>query len=154
MIPATPAIPTNSSAPAEMKVVLAYENVAAAVWAMESLRGLLQTTEHMRSHLSPWNFSILQRGPGADTAAKEADLIVISAAGNDERALPRGVERWLGKCLAHRRNSKTAIAALLGEPTNPDRAESPRLQRLQQLAHDAGCEFFAPSVTDTMLSVA
>jgi len=143
--------------PFEINVILAYESLSAALWAAETLTGLLRRISGgAEPRLSPWSFSTLENPalrPHATAAAVAADLIVITTSSGFS-VLPASVESWLGKSLAERRHATTAVAALFGQPNRPDRADSPRLQTVQRLARDAGCEFFAPQVTEAILTVA
>lgn len=144
----------DASTPAEMTVILAYENIAAAMWAAETITALLRRIpDGPEPHLSPWSFSTLEDPEyraHAMAAAVEADLIVI-ATSSVLRLLPLSVESWLGKCLTGRHNATTAVAAFFGRADLPDRVDSPRLQTVQRLAKEAGCAFFAPGVNEATL---
>lgn len=148
---------TDAGSPPEMTVVLAYENLSAALWASETLAGLIrQVPDEPPPRLLPWNFSTLgipEHCAEATAAALRADLIVI-ATSSAPRLLPESIESWLGKCLADRPGGKAAVAALFRRADLPDRDDSPRLQTVQRLAREAGCEFFSPSVNEATLSVA
>ena len=139
----------DGAAPKLLKIILAYENLSAALWAAEAFKRLLhQNPENLETQLSPWSFSTLS-DPNyivqATDAAAEADLIVI-AASSSFRLLPTFVEVWLKKGLQVRRSAHTAVAALFGCASRPDRPDSIRLQTVQRLAREAGCEFFTPTI--------
>lgn len=135
-----------------MKIVLAYENLSAALWAAEAFAGLLhQSPNSAKTQLIPWSFSTLSNPDSnmqATDAAAHADLIVIAASSNF-RLLPAFVENWLCKCLSGRRGPHTAVAALFGRANCLERADSLRLQTVQRLAEKAGCRFFAPFTQKT-----
>lgn len=135
-----------------MKIVLAYENLSAALWAAETFTGLLrQSPEGAKTQVIPWSFSTLSNPDSsaqATDAAAHADLIVIAASSNF-RLLPAFVENWLGKCLSGRRAPHTAVAALFSRANGPEHSDSMRLQAVQRLAEKAGCRFFSPLSQET-----
>ena len=141
----------------EINVTLAYETLSAALWATETLTRMIRKAPNRpEPRLSPWNFSTLDDPllrARATAAAKDSDLIVI-ATSSGSLNLPTSVEDWLGVCLANRHGENTAVAALFGPSNQPDRMDSPRILTVQRIAREAGCEFFAPRVGETALSVA
>jgi hypothetical protein len=141
----------------DINVTLAYETLSAALWATETLTRLFRKVPNrLEPRLSPWNFSTLE-DPAlreqALAAATHSDLIVIATSSGSAN-LPASVENWLGKCLESRHGENTAVAALFGQANQPDRLDSPRILTVQRIAKEAGCEFFAPRVGETALSVA
>ena len=148
---------TDAESPAVRFVILAYENLSAVLWAAENLPRLLhQIPDGPKLRVTPWSFSNLEnreRREKATTAAREADLIVIASSPGSQ-PLPEAVQSWLGECRFERRNANTAVIALFGRAHFPDSADSCRRQTVQRLAKEAGCEFYAPSVTEAVLSVA
>ena len=130
-----------------MNIILAYENLSAALWAAEAFTGLLRRSfEGQTTELSPWSFATLAnpacRAQATD-AATRADLIVI-AASSGFKLLPAVVETWLGKCLSGPRRANGAVAAFFGHAHRPEAADSLRLQTVQRLAKEAGCQFLIP----------
>lgn len=151
------AIATDAETPFAMNLVLAYENLSAALWATERLSGVLRSiSQGGIPHLSPWSFSTLENPElreQATAAGFQADLLVVATSSVTQR-LPAAVENWLGKCLSGRRSPATAVIAFLGCANLLDQADSPRLQTMRQLTEDAGCQFFSPSVTEATPSAA
>ena len=157
-----PLPPASTESPAgadrrETIVLLAYENLAAALRASELIGSLVrQISADDRALLRPWKFSSLERPDQSARAAASAlgaDLIVIAGSGTNHE-LPAFVETWLEKSLGRPRRLPTAVAALFSDPDLPDCPDSPRLQTVQRLADAAGCPFFAPGLPENALYVA
>ncbi len=150
----------EAEAPCGLHVLLAYENISAALWAAESLTNLFRRLPlGPQMSLSPWSFAMLAdlefRARAAE-AAVDSDLLVV-ATSSDPRLLPAAVESWLTECLCGQTRAISAVAAFLGREGLFDGADSPRLKTVQRLAKRAGCEFFAPHAADAdggLLSVA
>jgi hypothetical protein len=138
-------------APCEMRVFLAYEDLAAALWATETLCGLRhRLPRRPELHSFPWSFSTLENPryrAHTEALATQADLIVV-AISNAFLPLPAPFESWLQTCLAGRRRADAAVAALMRRATLPAPADSPRLRTVRSLAERAGCDFFDPSVPE------
>jgi hypothetical protein len=151
----------DGATPLAMNLVLAYENLSAALWATERLKGVLRAiSRDGEPRLSPWSFSTLENPALRDHAAaagRQADLVIV-ATSSMARHLPAAVESWLARCLSARGDNAAAVVAFLGCGNQPDPADSPRLQTVQRLTHEAGCDFFSPGMTGpaepTELSVA
>jgi hypothetical protein len=141
----------------ELNVILAYENLSAALWAMETLTELLQQmSNRAEPRFSAWNFAKLRSAhycAEATAAALGADLIMIAVA-NRETLLPSSVKSWLGRCLFHRCNANQAIAALYGRANFYERRPSPHSREIQSPASDPGCEFFAHCSLAEVVNVA
>lgn len=139
-----------SSAPADLHIFLAYENLAAALRASEALAVLRRREpDGLTVQLSPWSFSALEDPQLCAQAAPyvgRAHLIVIAACGAVPR-LSATIEVWLRACLAQSHEDHLAVAALFHCRDGPDDANSPRLRSVQRIAYEAGCAFFAPGVT-------
>ena len=154
-----PASPDRAAAesPAERNVILAYENLSAALWAAENLPRLLrQIPDGPKLRVAPWSFSKLENREHreqAAAAAGEAHLIVI-ASSRGSRPLPETVKSWLGKCRFERRSADSAAASFLDDTPRPGGADSPRLRTAPRFAEETGCEFFVPRATEAALSVA
>ena len=139
-----------SDAAVDLHVLLAYENLAAALRATEMLATLSRKDpDGLAVQLSPWSFAALENSDWRAQAvpyAARAHLIVIAACGAVPR-LSAAIEDWLQTCLAQPREDHLAVAALFHRHDRPDGGDSPRLRSVQRLAHEAGCAFFAPGVT-------
>lgn len=156
--PATsfPGIETLAANPTDLHVFLAYENLAAALHASESLTVLSRKDpDGLVVKLSPWSFATLvepqwraQAGPHVE----RAHLLVI-AAWSAAPKLSVTIEAWLRSCLARPRAQSLAVAALFHHGEGPDGANSPRLRSVQRIAQEAGCAFFAPGVRDELASL-
>jgi len=153
-----PSTATTSSAeadaPFKLSVLLVYENVSAALWAVERLGGVLrELSPGQPPPVSPWSFATL-RNPSfrrhAAAAGVRASLIAVATSSAATR-LPDFVESWLGECLLGRHHPATAVIALLGDAHLLDGADSPRLQAVRQLATEHGCGFFSPGLAETAL---
>ena len=144
-------VKADAELPPKIKIVLAYENLSAALWATEAFTVMLrQSPDGPKTQLIPWSFSTLSNpdfSAQATDVAAQADLIVIATSSNF-RLLPAFLENWLGKCLSGKRGPQTAVAALFGRANRPERSDSMRLRAVQELAEKAGCRFLAPFVTD------
>jgi hypothetical protein len=148
--------PANAEAPAVFNIVFAYDNLAAALWATEALDSFrAQLPDGAEPRLSPWSLATLEnRACRAEATAEAvgADLIVV-AISNRFSQLPISVEGWLRTVLAGRRKTSITVAAVFGDADLMDGADSLRLQTMQRLAEEHGCEFLAPGVTDTAWGV-
>lgn len=141
----------SSVAGVNLHVFLAYENLAAALRAAEMLAALgRKDPTGLAVQLSPWSFAALEDPQWSARAvpyAARAHLIVIAACGAAPR-LSATIENWLQTCLAQPREDSLAVAALFHRQDGPDDGDSPRLCSVQRIAHEAGCAFFAPGVTE------
>lgn len=156
-LPAAPlaGVEMLAATPTELNVFLAYENLAAALHASESLAVLSRRdSDGLVVKLSPWSFATLAEPQWRAQAAphvERAHLLVI-AAWSAAPKLSVTIEMWLRSCLAQPREQCLAIAALLQNDDKPDDADSPRLRSVQRIAQEAGCAFFAPGVSDELAS--
>ena len=130
----------------EVRVVLAYESLSAALRAADALAALSRKdTEGLAVRLSPWSFAALENPRWRSLAALDvasAELIVLASCNATQR-LSANIERWLKACLAQRRAASFAVAALFDRDDRPDGPETPRMQSVRRLAKEAGCEFIA-----------
>jgi hypothetical protein len=140
--------------PGALSFFLAYENLSAALWAMETLTGLRGgISNRSEPRLSSWSFPTLENPKfraRATAVAVEADLIVI-AISSGFGLLPAALEGWLRRCLAGQRSGNAAVVALVGRADFPDREDSLRLKTVQGMAREVGRLFFAPWVTEEAL---
>jgi hypothetical protein len=135
----------------KLNVLLAYENVAAALWAADLLSNLFRADKDIAGvTFSPRSFGMLSDPELVSMASArliEADLIVISCT-SESMELSESVEKWLEVLLNQDAGGiKPAVVALLRCNDEYDKLSSPRIQVLQRLAANAGCRFFAPFVT-------
>jgi hypothetical protein len=117
------------------RIVVVYEDAAAHDRAME-LAGRLE--EEMGAELpfifESWNFKNLGEPASAreaTSAAARADIILVSAHGND---LPSAVGRWLELCALERTTDEGALALFLAEPFMLSAASEAVITRLQHAA--------------------
>lgn len=156
--PATPflGVETLVATPTDLHVFLAYENLAAALHASESLTVLSRKDpDGLVMKLSPWSFTTLadpQWHAQAGAYVERSHLLVI-AAWSAAPKLSITIEAWLRSCLVQPREQCLAVAALFHTGGGPDDADSPRLRSVQRIAHEAGCAFFAPGVRDDLASL-
>ena len=137
---------------ARLNTVLVYESLSAALWAAETIIGLTRGVPlRLQPHITSWSFAALENpinAAMATTASVRAKLIVLSSC-SSSTSLPAAIERWLRNCLADGGTTIAAVAALFGRADSPDNLNiSPRLQTVQRLAKEAGCDFFAAGVAD------
>lgn len=153
--PATPflGVETLAATPTDLHVFLAYENLASALHASESLAVLTRKEpDALAVKLSPWSFAALAEPQWRAQAAphvEHAHLLVI-AAWSAAPKLSATIEAWLRSCLVQPREQCLAVAALFYTSGGPDDADSPRLRSVQRIAQEAGCAFFAPGVRDEL----
>jgi hypothetical protein len=117
------------------RVVVVYEDIAAHDRAME-LAGRLD--EEMGLDLpftfDSWNFKDLGEPASAQAAteaAARADIILVSAHGND---LPSAVGHWLEHCAGERTSAEGALALFLAEPFMLSAASEAIIARLRYAA--------------------
>jgi len=135
----------------KLNVLLAYENVAAALWAADLLTNLLRADKDISGvTFSPRSFGMLgdpELVSRATAELVEADLIVVSCT-SGLMELSRSVEKWLEVLLNQDAGGiKPAVVAFLRCNDEYDKLSSPRIQTLRRIAAKAGCRFFAPFVT-------
>lgn len=147
------ALPAAST---DLNVVLAYENLAAALRASDALAVLTRKEpDALAVKLSPWSFASLAEPllrAQAVSHVECAHLLVIAACSAAPK-LSVTIEAWLRSCLAQPREERLGVAALFHHSGGPDDANSPRLRSVQRIAQEAGCAFFAPGVRDELASL-
>ena len=124
-----------------LRMVIAYENVAAALRARRVSEWL---SAHLESDIeldsTVWEFDALNSPHLREQAAAEAlaaDLIVISARGDAE--LPDHVKNWIGRWAPRKRGEAAALVALLQH--HPD-SSGPLGAYLRQVAEQGRMDFF------------
>ncbi len=101
-----------------LKIIIAYENFAAAIRAKEltdRLAAELESQDDMDCDF--WKFDLLERPQflaQATADVAEADIIVISVRG--AAALPAATRTWLANWPAQRRERLTALIVLREKP--------------------------------------
>ena len=137
------------SSPVDLSVFLAYENLASALFATDTLAALSRRDpDGLIMRLSPWHFAALvdpQRRAMATPDVGQAQLVVI-AGGYALAPLPEPMVAWLKSCLVQRGEARPAIVALFMRGAGSGRAESERRHSVAHLAQATGCAFFAPGV--------
>jgi hypothetical protein len=130
----------------EMHVVLAYENLSAALHATEVLTSVSRKDpDGLTMHLLPWSFARLESPEGralAATDVERANLLVIAESDATPR-LSAAIEHWLKTCLTRRREIRLAVAAISRPYDRPNGGDSPWLHGVRRIAQEAGCAFFA-----------
>ena len=123
------------------KAVLIYENVAVgarARWFLERLaRASGKTLEEQM-----WNFDVLgirEVRNGAASAARKADVVVVSASG--QREFPGAVRAWLDMWLWLLEDENPALLALLDSSDSPNVASIRAY--LSGITQRAGIGFFS-----------
>ena len=142
-------IRSHPAKPKALRVTLAYESMASALWAAEILGGIVRKAWAMpKLYLSPWCFGVLGDPTWADRVVSEsltADLIVLSTTSRDTQQLPPAIESWLEMCLRRQPGGKQlGVVAFFRSGDVQDGPDSPRIQKVMRLVQQAGCGFFAP----------
>lgn len=124
-----------------MNVLIAYDDPSAYTRAIRTLVRLSsQLDEDLPMQPLPWHFGCLEQSDWRARAmadASKSDMLMVATSGPS--GLTRSIQAWLEACLALKRNTATAVVALLGGSGESD------LQFLRQSAGAAGLEFFAPA---------
>lgn len=135
------------SPPVDLSVFLAYENLASALFATETLTALSRRDpDGLIVQLSPWSFAALVdplRRALATPDVGQAHLVVI-AGGGALAPLPAPMVKWLKSCLVQRGNDRPAVVALFTHSYRSGRMESLRRRSVEHLAQETGCAFFSP----------
>ncbi len=146
----------NADARASMNIVLVYETLSTALWAVESLSRLpIQELHSKKLHAASVCLSKLEDNEYralATAATLGADLIVVSISGV-RRTLPVYVESWLEDCLTSRAGSSATVATLFRCDELPEGMDSPWLHCVQRIAQEAGRGFIAMGVDEVVVCV-
>jgi hypothetical protein len=130
---------------APFQILILYENKASLGYARALEAALAQgCLSEVEIKSSDWNFSVLSHPrlrEHAERAAREADLIVISA--GERTVLPLHVQSWMRNCLAGKRKLPTALVALLKGQSAFDSPTLPLDHSLRRMAEKSGVDFFA-----------
>jgi hypothetical protein len=126
------------------RLVMVYEDEL----AREEAAALVNRLEHQVGSglgfvFNSWNFKDLAEpvsARAATSAAANADIILLSAHGND---LPSAVGRWLDLCSVERTSSEGALVLYLTEPFMLSAASEAVITRLQQAAGLLGMDFLS-----------
>jgi hypothetical protein len=90
-----------------------------------------------------WSFEQLSQARTAENAAsvtKEADMVIISTAGED---LPGHAKLWIETCLAGKGEQDMALVALIGTRSPQRESPVPAYAYLERVAQRAGLSYFA-----------
>ena len=137
---------TDSPAPNPLRVVIAYDDLAAGKRAMRVMTDLAKAFgDDIEFKPFPWSFDLLAdlgwRAVAANDAIK-ADILIIAT--SRAGPLPLTIGRWAEDAIHRKRGTAAAVVALFGSEQNPDGAGSSRLIGIQMAARRAGLDFFAP----------
>ncbi len=139
--------PRVNSPSRSLRVVIAYEDLAAGKRAMSLLS---QLGKHFGDDIQfeplPWSFSLLADVDWCTVAASDAvraDILIIATSGVGP--WPLAIDRWAVDAIGRKRGTSAAVVALFGPDENPDGVGSPRLAAIERMAHGAGLDFFAPT---------
>jgi hypothetical protein len=138
----------NATGRAALDVVIAYDGIAAALKALDTLASLHlpESAGAVMLRASTWCFRFLEdmvQWNKATAAAAEADLLVIAAVNGVD--LPRPVKTWLRTGLARNQRSGVTVVALLGDEDREENPKSGRFRFVQQTTRHSGARFIAPS---------
>lgn len=135
--------------PVDLSVFLAYENLASALFATDTLAALSRKDPGgLIVQLSPWSFAALVdplRRALATPSVGQARLVVIAGSGA-LAPLPAPMVDWLKSCLVQRSEDRPAVVALFTRGNRPGRVELLRRHSVERLAQETGCAFFARGV--------
>jgi hypothetical protein len=129
-----------------MSVVIVYNDMHAALRAAHTLERLGRKFRgQMRQRIQPVPVAYLEDPACFNhmlSDAKSADMIIVSY--NGLGGLPATLKKWVADCAEQKRDSGTALIALLGSMDQTDAENSPRYQFVRNAARAAGLDFFAP----------
>ncbi len=135
------------SASRSLRVVIAYEDLAAGKRAMSLISQLGKDFgDDIQFEPLPWSFALLADVDWRTVAACDAvraDILIIatSAVG----PLPVAIGRWAEDAIGGKRGTSAAVVALFGPDEYPDGVGSSRLEAIRRMAEGAGLDFFAPT---------
>ena len=139
--------PDSTDTKQALRVVIAYNDVAAGKRAMRVLADLGKGLgEDIEFHPLPWSFDLLADMNWREVAAHDAvkaDILIIATSSTNP--LPSAVERWAKATISQKRGTAAAVVALFASDENPDGAGSSRLEAIRTAARQAGLDFFAPA---------
>lgn len=131
-----------------LRAVIIYNEVTDGKRAMHLLgnlaKGLGEDTEFQPL---PWSFSLLADADWSSVAANDAvkaDLLIIAS--NGPEPLPPSVVRWVESVICQKHGTNAAVISLTGSKTDTSHHSSPCLKAIQTAAHQAGLDFFAPTL--------
>ena len=137
----------STDAKSALRVVIAYDDVAARKRAMRMLADLGKDLGNdIEFQLLPWSFDLLADMDWREVAAHDAvkaDILIIATSSTNP--LPSAVERWAKATISQKRGTAAAVVALFASDENPDGAGSSRLEAIRTAARQAGLDFFAPA---------
>ena len=139
--------PDSTDTKQALRVVIAYNDVAAGKRAMRVLADLGKGLgDDIEFQPLPWSFDLLADMDWREVAAHDAcnaDILIIAT--SSASPLPPAVGRWAEAAISQKHGTAAAVVALFGSDENPDGAGSCRLEAIQTAARPAGLDFFAPA---------
>lgn len=140
----------NTGAPDQnpsLRVVIAYDDVAAGKRAMRVLTNIAASTDApIEFEPMPWPFNLLEDVDWYRVAASDvvkADILIIASSAK-VGPLPSAVGRWTEAAIRQKQGTSAAVVALFGPENYPDDETSPRVDSLRSAAAEAGLAFFTP----------
>jgi hypothetical protein len=131
-----------------LRAVIIYNEVTDGKRAMHLLgnlaKGLGEDTEFQPL---PWSFRLLADADWSDVAANDAvkaDLLIIAS--NGPEPLPPSVVRWVESVISRKHGTNAAVISLTDSAESPSQRNSFSLKAIQTAAHQAGLDFFAPTL--------
>jgi hypothetical protein len=126
------------------RILTAYEDIAAGIRAREMSKQLAaELKPELQISHNVWRFELLghpQLREYASADAVEADLVIISAHGDEE--LPGHVKAWIGSWLNQRRKGPCALVALLDQEEIVPGILPPLCVWLRRMAEKGHMDFF------------
>ena len=139
--------PDSTDTKQALRVVIAYNDVAAGKRAMRVLADLGKGLgDEIEFQPFPWSFDLLADMDWRKAAARDAvnaDILIIAT--SSANPLPPAIGRWAEAAISQKRGTAAAVIALFGSDENPDGAGSSRLEAIQTAVRQAGLDFFAPA---------
>jgi hypothetical protein len=144
-----------SSAPAQgcrvsdesaLRLVIAYDDLAAYRQALRALAHLIPKARTGGANISPrlWRFEALAEPDNQSLAVADgaaAAIVMISMSGDGH--LPEAVQAWLPDCLGRQADPLSAVVVLVGGPGGSPSLDSGAYQFVRQVARTCGWEFVA-----------
>ena len=146
LAPAAPVQERREPDDGPLRLVIAYDDLAAYRNALRALAYLIPKTRTGGARISPrlWRFDALAEADVRSRAAADgasADIAMISKSG--EGPLPATVEAWLPDLLGRQDNPESAVVVLVGGPDGPKGPGSEAYLFARHTAQAAGWEFIA-----------
>jgi hypothetical protein len=146
LAPAAPVQERREPDDSTLRLVIAYDDLAAYRHALRALAYLVPKARTGGTHISPrlWRFDALAEADSSFRAVADgamADIVMVSMSG--EGPLPAAVEAWLPACLGRKDNPQSAVVVLVGGPDGPKGPGSQPYLFVRHMARMAGWEFIS-----------